>query len=134
MAKNFDPNFVFPPSIQGDLFNYLKPEQQDAVKPILRVLKKPAQMELCCTLLDYMEQGEATPPQDLTLAAMYMYLTRFGLGEDMSKAIIKPLTSGGSRVSDGFKVSRACKPQPISEIINTVFGKCFGGKSLNPNL
>ena len=120
MAKNFDPNFVFPPSIQGDLFNYLKPEQQEAVKSILRVLKKPAQMELCCTLLDYMEQGEATPPQDLTLAAMYMYLTRVGLGEDMSKAIIKPL-----RVSDGFKSTRACKPQPLSDIINSVFGKCF---------
>lgn len=91
MKKDFDPNFVFPPSIQGDLFNYLKPEQQEAVKPILRVLKKPAQMELCCALLDYMEQGEAALPQDLTLAAMYMYLTRVGLGVDQSKAIIKPL-------------------------------------------
>lgn len=91
MKKDFDPNFVFPPSIQGDLFNYLKPEQQEAVKPILRVLKKPAQMELCCTLLDYMEQGEATPPQDLTLAAIFMFLTNVGLDEDMSKAIIKPL-------------------------------------------
>ena len=129
MKKDFDPNFVFPPSIQGDLFNYLKPEQQEAVKPILRVLKKPAQMELCCTLLDYMEQGEATPPQDLTLAAMYMYLTRVGLGEDMSKAIIKPL-----RVSDGFKSTRVCMPQPLSDIINSVFGKCFGGKTLNPQL
>lgn len=122
MKKDFDPNFVFPPSIQGDLFNYLKPEQQDAVKPILRVLKKPAQMELCCTLLDYMEQGEATPPQDFTLAAMYMYLTRVGLGEDMNKAIIKPLRISGA---NGTKSQRACKPQPISEIINSVFGKCF---------
>ena len=118
-------HFTFPTSIQSDLFNYLKPEQQEAIKPILRVLKKTAQEELCCSLLDYMEQGEATPPADLTLAAIYLYLTHEGLGEDMDKAIIKPLTSGGSRVSDGFKVSRACKPQPISEIINTIFGKCF---------
>lgn len=91
MAKNFDPNFVFPPSIQGDLFNYLKPEQQEEVKPILRVLKKPAQMELCCSLLDYMESGDTTPPQDITLAAIFMYLTGVGLDEDMSEAIIKPL-------------------------------------------
>ena len=125
MAKNFDPNFVFPPSIQGDLFNYLKPEQQDAVKPILRVLKKPAQMELCCTLLDYMEQGEATPPQDLTLAAMYMYLTRVGLGADMSKAIIRPLTCKSPNGLNGSMSSRGGNPQHISEIINSVFGRCF---------
>ena len=85
-------HFTFPPSIQADLFNYLKPEQQETIKAILRVLKKPAQEELCCTLLDYMEQGEATPPADLTLAAIYLYLTHEGLGEDMDKAIIKPLT------------------------------------------
>ena len=85
-------HFTFPTSIQSDLFNYLKPEQQEAIKPILRVLKKPAQEELCCSLLDYMEQGEATPPADLTLAAIYLYLTHEGLGEDMDKAIIKPLT------------------------------------------
>ena len=35
--------FQFPPSIQSDLFNYLKPEQQEYIKPILRVMKKPAQ-------------------------------------------------------------------------------------------
>lgn len=87
--------FVFPPSIQSDLFSYLKPKQQEAIKPIFRVLKKPAQEELCCTLLDYMEQGEATPPADLTLAAIFMYLTRMGTGEDMDKAIIKPLSPKG---------------------------------------
>lgn len=140
MAKNFDPNFIFPPSVQEDLFNYLKPKQQEAVKPILRVLKKPAQEELCYTLLDYMEQGEAIPPQDITLAAMFMYLTRVGLGdpstgsgtEFMSKAIIKPL-----KVQDvsEFQSSKGSKPQPIGDIINSVFGKCFGkGYSLNPNL
>ena len=48
-------HFTFPPSIQSDLFNYLKPEQQETLKPILRVLKKPAQEELCEALLDYLE-------------------------------------------------------------------------------
>ena len=114
--RNFE-TFEWPPSIQQDLWNYLKPEQQEQMKPILRVLKKPAQCELCCSLLDYMEQGEATPPADLTLAAMYMYLTRVGIGEDMEKAIIKPLTSR--------EVSRASAPKHIRDIVDTVFGKCF---------
>lgn len=126
MTNNFDPNFIFPPSVQVDLFNYLKPKQQEAVKPILRVLKKPAQEELCYTLLDYMEQGEATPPQDLTLAAMFMYLTRIGLGEDMRKAIIKPLKV------QKFNGSKA--PKPIGDIIKSIFPSFGKGASLTPNL
>ena len=105
--------FQFPPSIQSDLFNYLKPEQQEAVKPILRVLKKPAQEELCCSLLDYMETGTVLPPSDLTLAAIYMYLTREGIADelhlDSDKAIIRPLKVTGT------------KPVHISEIIKQIF-------------
>ena len=104
-------HFTFPPSIQADLFNYLKPEQQEAIKAILRVLKKPAQEELCCSLLDYMEQDEATPPADLTLAAIYLYLTHEGLGEDMDKPIIKPLVSG----------KRSKQPQHLSEFVSSIF-------------
>ena len=48
-------NFTFPPSIQSDLFNYLKPEQQDTLKPILRIIKRPYQAMLCEALLDYLE-------------------------------------------------------------------------------
>ena len=48
-------DFVFPPSVQADLFNYLKPTQQETLKPILRILKKPAQEELCTALLDNLE-------------------------------------------------------------------------------
>lgn len=93
-------DFTFPPSIQSDLFSYLKPQQQEVVKPILRVLKKSAQEELCCTLLDYMEQGHATPPSDFTLAAIYMYLTHESFSEGKEKAIIKPLSSAGESDSD----------------------------------
>lgn len=92
MAKDF----IFPPSIQSALFEYLKPEQQEFVKPVLRILKKPAQAELCCTLLDYMEQGNATPPQDVTLGALFIYLTRYGIDDNecaADKRIIRPLTS-----------------------------------------
>ena len=47
--------FTFPPSAQSDLFNYLKPEQQEAIKPILRIIKRPYQVMLCEALLDYLE-------------------------------------------------------------------------------
>lgn len=108
-----DPNFQFPPSVQSDLWNYLKPQQQEQLKPILRVLKKPAQEELCCSLLDYMETGTVLPPSDLTLAAIYMYLTREGIADelylDSDKAIIRPLKVTGN------------KPVHISEIIKQIF-------------
>lgn len=98
-------DFTFPPSIQSDLFSYLKPQQQEVVKPILRVLKKSAQEELCCTLLDYMEQGHATPPSDFTLAAIYMYLTHESFSEGKEKAIIKPLSNAGESDSDSVSDS-----------------------------
>lgn len=107
-----DLTFQFPPSIQSDLWNYLKPEQQEFIKPILRILKKPAQQELCCSLLDFMETGDALPPTDLTLAAIFMYLTREGLPEDYEvsdKRIIRPL-----------KVNSR-QPQPIGNIIKQIF-------------
>ena len=115
---NRDPNFKFPPSVQSDLWNYLKPQQQEAVKPILRVLKKPAQEELCCSLLDYMETGEALPPNDLTLSAIFMYLTREGIADelhlDSDKAIIRPLKVTGS-------MFQGSNPVHISEIIKQIF-------------
>ena len=54
-------HFTFPPSIQSDLFNYLKPEQQETIKPILRIIKRPYQVMLCEALLDYLE-GNGTQP------------------------------------------------------------------------
>ena len=86
--------FEWPQSIQMDLFNYLRPEQQEFIKPILRVLKKPAQEELCCSLLDYMESGEILPPEDFILGALFFYVTRSGGGfheEPENRKIIRPL-------------------------------------------
>ena len=54
-------DFVYPPSVQGDLFNYLKPEQQETLKPILRIVKRPYQKELCIALLDYLEGNGIQP-------------------------------------------------------------------------
>lgn len=59
--KNYKTDFVFPPSIQGDLFNYLKPQQRDLLLPILRIIKRPYQEILCISLLDYLE-GNGNQP------------------------------------------------------------------------
>ena len=53
--------FTFPPSIQSDLFNYLKSEQQEKLKPILRIVKRPYQAKLCVALIDYLE-GNGNQP------------------------------------------------------------------------
>ena len=47
--------FTFPASVQSDLFGYLKPHQREAMKPYLRLIKRPYQEKLCISLLDYLE-------------------------------------------------------------------------------
>jgi len=64
----------FPQSIQSDLFNMLDADQQPMMRNILRVIKKPAQEDLCCALLDYLEGLDNTPPAEPTLAAIYNYI------------------------------------------------------------
>ena len=73
-TENKQSGFQFPPSPQSDLFNYLRPEQQEFVKPILRVLKKPAQEELCVALIDYLETGIPEPPITFNLGVIFMYI------------------------------------------------------------
>ena len=116
--------FQFPPSIQSDLFNYLKPEQQEYIKPILRVMKKPAQEELCTSLLDYMETGEVIMTDNAVVDGMFIYLTRYNMPEENrvnDKRIIRPLHY------------RSKTPMKVGEIINRIFPS-FNGKSLTPNL
>lgn len=69
-------NFVYPQSVQSDLFGYLKPAQQEFIRPLLRVLKKPAQVELCCMLLDYMETGEVEMGNDVVVGGMFIYISQ----------------------------------------------------------
>lgn len=68
----------FPPSVQANLFEMLTPEQQKYVRPILRVIKKPAQIVLCKALIEHIETGADTTPQDITLGAIFLYITRPG--------------------------------------------------------
>ena len=97
--QNMKEKNVYPWSFQVALFEYLKPEQQEAVRPILRVLKKPAQVKLCCALLDYLERGEVNPPANVTLWASFLYLTKTGLirdnGSDPSGIRPSQCRSGG---------------------------------------
>jgi len=118
---NYMEDFAFPPSIQSDLFNYLKEEQKDFVRPILRVLKKPAQEELCTSLLDYLETGEVIPPADFTLGALFFYITRSGGGfpeDPENKKILRPLHY------------RSHVPMKIGEVIDKFFP--MFKKSINP--
>lgn len=101
-------------SVQEYLFSYLKPEQQEFVKPILRVLRRNAQRELCYSLLDYLESGDILPPADITTGALFFYITRAGgdLPDDPSdKRILRPLHHRSKPV------------QRVREIINTFFGQ-----------
>ena len=50
-----DATFKWEPSVQSDLFNYLKPAQREALRPYLRLIKRPYQEKLCVSLLDYLE-------------------------------------------------------------------------------
>ena len=89
-------------SVQADLFGYLKPAQQELVRPLLRALKKPVQVELCYMLLDYMETGEVEMGNDIVVGGTFIYITRFGMGE-AAKAdprIVRPLNVKKSMPTD----------------------------------
>ena len=53
--KSEDAKFTFAPSVQSDLFGYLKPQQREALRPYLRLIKRPYQEKLSVSLLDYLE-------------------------------------------------------------------------------
>ena len=92
-------DFVFPPSVQADLFNYLKPDQQKILKPILRIMKRPYQAKLCTALLDHLE-GHGTQPIDDPMLDKLQH-------QIIEIAELHPLTSR--------------EPQPIGDIIKQIF-------------
>lgn len=67
-------NVYYQPSVQSDLFQYLNPQQQAFIKPILRILKTKAQIELCTALIDYLETGIPEPPATYSLGVVFMYV------------------------------------------------------------
>ena len=110
---------LFPPSPQSDLFNYLRPEQQEFLKPILRVLKKPAQEELCVALIDYLETGIPEPPVTFNLGVIFMYIIhgcepKGSNPED--RKFLYPLRTDANH-------SRMYEPKSIGTIIKQMFNR-----------
>ena len=120
-----DTNFQFPPSPQSDLFNYLRPEQQEFVKPILRVLKKPAQEELCVALIDYLETGIPEPPVTFNLGVIFMYIIHGcePKGSDPAdRKFLYPLRTD-ARFRTNANDSRVYEPKHIGTIIKQILNK-----------
>ena len=63
-------SFTFPPSVQSDLFNYLKPAQRKAIRPFLQIIKRPFQEELCISLMDYLEGNGLNPVSQPVLRSL----------------------------------------------------------------
>ena len=84
-------------SFQATLFDYLNEEQREKIRPILRMLKKPAQVDLCVSLLDYLEAGLVDPPTRIPLRIFYYYLTGQDQPFDAPKKpwMIRPLPIWG---------------------------------------
>ncbi len=93
MAKENISQILPFPTVQGLLFDYLRPEQQEFIRPVLRAFKKKMQVQLCVALLDYMETGEAVVPENIQVGAAFFFLTRYGMEEDdkSDRRIIRPL-------------------------------------------
>lgn len=94
MAKENISEILPFPTVQVMLFDYLRPEQQEFIRPVLRAFKKKAQVQLCVALLDYMETGETLVPENIQVGAAFLYLTRYAMPEDDDKRdrrIIRPL-------------------------------------------
>lgn len=93
MAKENISEILPFPTVQGMLFDFLRPEQQAFIRPVLRAFKKKMQVQLCVALLDYMETGEAVVPENIQVGAAFFFLTRYGMEEDdkSDRRIIRPL-------------------------------------------
>lgn len=96
--------FAFPDSVQSDLFNYLKPAQREAMRPYLRLIKRPYQEKLCTSLLDYLEGHGLDELQQPVLNRLQAHI--------IDACQLHPLTSR--------------QPKSIGTVIRQLFG------SLNP--
>ena len=80
-----DAKFTFAPSVQSDLFNYLKPAQRKAIRPFLQIIKRPYQEKLCISLMDYLEGNGLNP--------MPQPVLRFLQNQIIEECGLHPLTS-----------------------------------------
>ena len=111
--------FSFPRSIQMDLFNYLKPYQQKALKPYLRLIKRPYQEKLCVSLVHFLEGDGLNTLSEPVLAKLQEHI--------VEECNLRPLTP--SEVSR-LRIQDSREPKSIGAIIKELFPSFSG--SLNP--
>ena len=83
--KSEDAKFTFAPSVQSDLFSYLKPAQRKAIRPFLQIIKRPYQEKLCISLMDYLEGNGLNP--------MSQPILRFLQQQIIEECCLHPLTT-----------------------------------------
>ena len=123
--------FEFAPSVQSDLFNYLKPAQRKAIRPFLQIIKRPYQEKLCISLMDYLEGNGLNPISQPVL--------RFLQNQIIEECSLHPLTSSHAVIKPLYPTSEpetkeiphqvrneVRQPKSIGTIIKQLFG------SLNP--
>ena len=104
--------FNFPPSVQVDLFNYLKPHQQAILRPYLRLIKRPYQEKLCVSLLDYLEGHGLEPLTEPVLHRLQAHI--------IDACQLHPLTTR--------------QPKSLGTVIKQLFGslRSTSGRSFEP--
>lgn len=117
-TRNLKPEgFTFPPSVQVDLFNYLKPKQRAILKPYLRIIKRPYQEKLCVSLLDYLE-GRGLDTHAEPVMALFQ-------GEIVRVCNLRPLThrevSSFRNQDSRFRFQGSREPKSIGTVIKQLF-------------
>jgi len=106
-------SFEWAPSVQSDLFNYLKPAQRKAIRPFLQIIKRPYQEKLCISLMDYLEGNGLNPISQPVL--------RFLQQQIIEECCLHPLTStAGSKIQDPSSRSSS-EPKSIGALIKQLF-------------
>lgn len=121
--------FSFGPSVQVDLFNYLKPAQRKAIRPFLQIIKRPYQEKLCISLMDYLEGNGLNPISQPIL--------RFLQNQIIEECSLHPLTTPHSvRDTESHEMPHQVRhevrePKSIGALIKQLFP---GLSSLNHHL
>ena len=98
-SQNGEASFTFPPSVQIDLFNYLKPHQQEALKPYLRLIKRPYQEKLCTSLLDYLEGNGLDTLEEPVLAMLQEQIVQECNLRPLTTRVMRPIQGLLARVA-----------------------------------
>ena len=83
-----------------DLFNYLNPQQREALRPYLRLIKRQYQEKLCISLLDYLEGNGLETFSEPVLATLQEHIVQeCNLRPLTTSRIMRPLQGLLDRVA-----------------------------------